>query len=173
MIHYSAVKTNTFFFILLILFVNSTPLWSAEKTGIVTRVYDGDTLILHGERVRLLGVDTPETNKTKRLKSECYAKEAKDYLSMRVLNEKIHIKTDPKAAQKDIYGRILAYVYLGDENINGTLIEKGYGFVYMDGTYAKKADFIKRQKKAKRYKRGIWKHCSVDCTSRPYCQVEP
>jgi len=83
---------------------------------IVTKIIDGDTLIVEGgEKIRLLGIDCDEKGK------ECY-NEAKDFLEERVLNQKVTIETEGR----DIYNRQLAYIFLNNKNINLEIVEKGY-----------------------------------------------
>lgn len=82
-------------------------------------VVDGDTIDCPSVgRIRLVGVNTPE-------RGEPGYKEAKDYVKRKCLGKKIYLDIDDKK-RKDKYGRTLAIVYVGDENINRQLLEKNY-----------------------------------------------
>lgn len=84
---------------------------------IVTKIIDGDTIIIQGgEKIRLLGIDCDERGKP------CY-KEAKEFLEEFLLDEKILLEKDIE--DKDRYSRSLRYVFLDGENINLKLIKKG------------------------------------------------
>ena len=83
---------------------------------IVTKIIDGDTIIVKGgEKVRLLGIDCDERGK------ECYS-EAKDFLEQQVLNQEVRIESEGR----DIYNRQLAYIFLRGRNINLELVETGF-----------------------------------------------
>jgi len=78
----------------------------------VTRVYDGDTIKAEGHdtiiKVRLLGIDAPETSKKKREPGQPYSQGAKKYLASLVLNKIVDIK----GYQPDRYNRLLVVIYL-------------------------------------------------------------
>ena len=77
-----------------------------------TRVVDGDTIILSTkERVRLIGVDTPETKHPNK-PVEQYGKEASAFTTRIVEGKKVTLEYDQE--KRDKYGRLLAYVYLED-----------------------------------------------------------
>jgi len=88
----------------------------AEK-GFVTKVIDGDTVIINGESVRLLGIDADERG------YPCY-KEAKKRLEELVLNKEVRLEKD--AENKDQYKRYLRYIFVDDENVNLKLVEEGF-----------------------------------------------
>ncbi|MFH0837415.1 MAG: thermonuclease family protein [Candidatus Aenigmatarchaeota archaeon] len=88
-----------------------------EKQGpfIVTRIIDGDTLVLNTtEKVRLNGINTPETQ-------ECYYEEAKERLIELVLNKEVMLERD--ITDIDVYDRLLRYIYIYD---NYSLKADGY-----------------------------------------------
>ena len=100
----------------------------AEDLYLVTRVVDGDTIVLsNGERLRYIGVDTPETKHPKK-GLQCYGKEASAFNKKLVEGKKVKLEFDVQ--QKDRYGRLLAYVYLEDGTfVNAELLRKGYAQV--------------------------------------------
>lgn len=92
-----------------------------SQGGIVQRVIDGDTIVINGTSIRMLGINTPE-------KGEFYYKEAKDFLNGLVLNKTVVIKFGRDRTDK--YGRTLGYIFLGDENINKRMIHEGFANYY-------------------------------------------
>jgi micrococcal nuclease len=90
----------------------------------VTYVVDGDTIDLStGERVRYIGVDTPETKHP--IKGvECFGQEAAGKNKELVLDKKVRLEKD--VSDKDKYGRLLRYVYLDDLFVNDYLARNGF-----------------------------------------------
>lgn len=106
--------------------------------GLVTRVVDGDTLdvVIDGqvERVRLIGVDTPETVDPRK-KVQCFGAEASAELKRLVEQQIVSLEFDDSQGRSDKYGRELAYVFLSDgTNVNETLLRNGFAYEY---TYSK------------------------------------
>lgn len=139
-------------------------LFSATVFGknprVVTYVYDGDTIKVGEETVRLLGVDAPEVAwKKYGKKGECYGPEAKAYLEKRVLGKRVKLQSDPKADSRDKYGRTLAYVSIRGRLINQELIRQGYAQVLRYFPFTKKQAFLRQQEKAIAERRGLWKSC--------------
>jgi endonuclease YncB( thermonuclease family) len=85
----------------------------------VERVIDGDTVVINGNSIRMLGINTPE-------RKEYLYSEAKAYTENLVLNKTIKIER----RGKDLYGRDLAYLFYNDENLNVKLVEEGYANYY-------------------------------------------
>ncbi len=95
---------------------------STDEFANVTRVIDGDTIVIDGDtHVRLLGINCPETG-------EKYSKDAKEFLENEILNKKVRLEFGLDRFDK--YKRLLAYVYLGSENVNLELIKKGLANFY-------------------------------------------
>jgi len=120
-------------------------------------VSDGDTfhVVWQGkkEKVRLIGVDAPELSS-----SECYAIQATDFLTRLLLHKTIGLEFDVQ--QRDKYGRLLAYVWLGDEMVNEVLVREGYARAkeYPPNVrYA--ARFAQAEREAKATNRGLWGVC--------------
>ncbi len=125
----------------------------------VVRVVDGDTIVVASEgdevKVRLIGVNTPETVDPNSPVEE-YGKEASDY-TKGVLSEGLAIELEYDVQQLDQYGRHLAYVWLGDEMFNVTLVKEGYAQVATFPPNVKyEATFIKYQEEAMSQSKGLW-----------------
>ena len=127
----------------------------------VTYVVDGDTIDIsknnETKRVRLLGINTPESVDPRRA-AECFGEEASDYTKKELLGDIVSIETDPSQDLYDKYGRLLAYVYESDgEMINRKLIANGYAYEYTyDVAYKYQQEFKTLQNLAKNQKRGLW-----------------
>jgi len=120
----------------------------------VENVVDGDTIdvlidlgfdILFQSRVRLAGIDTPES-RTKDLSEKALGLESKEYLKKALKDAKsVVIKTE-KMDSSEKYGRILGWVYInGDtESLNDMMINDGYAWGYMGDTKVKDFDALKK-----------------------------
>ncbi|MGE5328140.1 MAG: thermonuclease family protein [Deltaproteobacteria bacterium] len=134
----------------------------SEKTGLikVIRIVDGDTIVVNlnskEEKVRLIGVDTPETVKPG-TPVQKYGKEASNFTKNMLIDKKVKLEFDVQ--HRDKYARLLAYVYLEDGRMfNKILIEQGYAQVMTVPPNVKyQQAFIKLQRKAKENKKGLWK----------------
>ncbi len=122
----------------------------------VIHVIDGDTLVLDGnEKVRLIGVDTPESVHRKK-PVEYFGKEAAAFTTQMVEGKKVRLEFEKKS--KDLYGRSLAYVYLQDGTfLNAEIIKQGYGFAYTKFPFKWKAQFRHYERDARVNHRGMWK----------------
>lgn len=89
--------------------------------GKVERIVDGDTLIINGTSVRLLGINTPE-------KGEKYYQEAKLFLEEKILDKEVKLCFSGQKTDK--YGRILAYIFYQNKNINLESVREGYANFY-------------------------------------------
>lgn len=125
----------------------------------VTGVTDGDTFTVKlkdgsSEKVRLLLIDTPETkHPTKPIQP--FGPEASAYTTKILTGQSIKLEFD--ISERDQYGRILAYAYLGDKMVNEMLLEKGYARVAVYQPDVKYVDqFRAIQKVAQAGKLGIW-----------------
>jgi micrococcal nuclease len=119
----------------------------------VDNVVDGDTIdvlidlgfdILFQSRVRLAGIDTPES-RTKDLKEKALGLESKEYLKKHLKDAKsVVIKTE-KMDSSEKYGRILGWVYVnGDtESLNDKMINDGYAWGYLGDTKFKDFEVLK------------------------------
>jgi endonuclease YncB( thermonuclease family) len=124
----------------------------------VVRVYDGDTVraIGHGIeiKVRLVGIDAPETSKKKGLSGQPYSVQAKKFLIGMVLNKTVDIKGYGLGP----YNRILGVLYVNGNNVNIEIIKAGLAEVYR-GKPPRGFDlkpYSQAESEAKKAKRGIW-----------------
>lgn len=122
----------------------------------VVRAVDGDTIELDGgERVRLIGVDTPETVHPEK-PVERFGKEASEFTKRMCEGKKVRLEFDQDT--KDRFGRTLAYVYLEDGTfLNAEIIKQGYGFAYTQFPFKYMEEFKKYQSEAREAGRGLWK----------------
>lgn len=128
----------------------------------VTKVVDGDTFwvddgSVKGEKIRLIGVDAPESRKTFKKEVGTFGKEAKEYLTKLLKGNSVKLEFD--ITRNDQYGRTLAYVYLQDCTfVNADLVKNGYAMVMTVPPNVKFADeFVKLQQEARENNRGLWK----------------
>jgi micrococcal nuclease len=157
-IMYNYFKKPALLFFSFILILNLSGCAYIPKDAYYARVvyiYDGDTVKLdNGERVRYLGIDTPEMN-YKNPPPEYFAEEAKRFNADLVHRKNIRLEFD--SVKRDKYNRLLAYVYVDDIFVNAKLIEEGYAKVYIIPPNVKYADdFLELQRKAREAKKGIW-----------------
>lgn len=131
-----------------------------NKDGLVkvTKVIDGDTIeIESGEKVRLIGVNTPETVDPRR-KVQCFGKEASSFTKENL--EGKFVKLEKDVSEKDKYGRLLRYVHAGGVLFNEELIKQGYAEVSTYPPDVKYKDrFLLAQKHARENNLGLWGKC--------------
>src|SRR4051794_37145784 len=113
--------------VLVVLLVTTGGDSEAGSEAKITRVVDGDTVEAtvdgNTEDIRYIGVDTPESVKPD-TPVECYALRASHFNEDLVEGKTVRLEYD--AEHRDVYGRLLAYVYLGDELVNAELVKRGY-----------------------------------------------
>lgn len=138
---------------------------TGETSGVgdvttITRVVDGDTVVTEeGEKIRIIGINTPEIGK----RTEPYGAEAKKYAEEMLLDRKVYLEAD--VSDRDQYGRLLRHVWLKnpergnfeEDNYGAVALRNGYAQVYTfppDVKYEKK--FLKLSREARREERGLW-----------------
>jgi len=127
----------------------------------VTWVTDGDTIKVQmggeRERVRLLGINTPETVDPRR-PVQCFGREASARMKALVEGRKVHLATDPAEDRYDRHGRLLAYVWLPDGTfVNLEMVRGGYANEADYGTeYAYRSIFRAAAREAEAAGRGLW-----------------
>jgi micrococcal nuclease len=126
----------------------------------VQRVVDGDTIVLAGgERVRYIGVDTPESVKPG-TPVQCFAKAASHANQRLVAGEPVRLRFD--AERRDRYGRLLAYVYRASDGlfVNAELVRRGYATTLtIPPNVAHAAEFRRLARSARQAGRGLWSAC--------------
>ena len=123
----------------------------------VTRVVDGDTFVIENkEKVRLIGVDTPETVKPNTA-VQYYGKEASDFSKKLLAGNYVYLEKD--ISNTDKYGRLLRYIYLEDGTFfNELIIKEGYAKVSTYPPDVKYVDvFIQAERFARENNKGLWK----------------
>lgn len=129
----------------------------------VSRFVDGDTVVVdmngHEEKVRFVGVDTPETHKPN-TPVQCYGPAAAAFTKTVIGSQKLRLVSDPLSTDRDRYGRLLRYVYLPDGRLlNQELIKTGHGFYYPYFPFTKSKQFSADQAAAQAANRGLWGNC--------------
>lgn len=132
----------------------------------VIRVSDGDTIVvsLNGveEKIRFIGVDTPERNHESKGK-QCYAEEATVYLQNALQGSRVRLEADPLNDNRDRYERLLRHVYREDGLLlNQELIAGGYGFALTSFNHSKLDEFIATETDARTDMRGLWSACEYN-----------
>lgn len=128
----------------------------------VTKVVDGDTFWVDngtskGIKIRLTGIDAPESQKRWKREEGYYGKESKAYLTKLLKNKKVRLETDIDSL--DRYCRTLSYVYLEDDTfVNAVVLKEGYAVIMTVSPNVRYADlFYKLQVQARENNRGLWK----------------
>jgi micrococcal nuclease len=130
----------------------------------IAHVIDGDTVDIdikgRAERVRLIGVNTPETkHPTKPI--ECFGPEASAYLTQ-LLPKGTTVRIERDVEARDRYGRMLLYLYLGSNDlfINLDLVARGYGTpMSIEPNTFHRNDFVRAAAQAETANVGLWKVC--------------
>ena len=121
----------------------------------VAEVIDGDTIIIStGEKVRYIGINTPEIHHPTK-KVECFGKEASEKNRELVLGKEVRLEKD--ISDKDKYGRLLRYVYVGELFVNDYLVRNGFANVATFPPNVQfKNIFLEAEKEARENGRGLW-----------------
>jgi micrococcal nuclease len=127
----------------------------------VVRVVDGDTIVVSTsegtEKVRLIGINTPETVDPRR-PVECFGKEASRHTAELLSGKPVRLERDHRAGDRDKYGRLLRYVFLADGTlVNEQLIRDGYAQENGYGhAYDQRDKFRAAEREAQENFRGLW-----------------
>jgi len=125
---------------------------SAPEITTVTRVIDGDTIIIGtGQRVRYIGIDTPETHP----EQEAYGMEAWQANRKLVAGKKVRLEKD--VSDTDRYGRLLRYVYVDETLVNAELARLGLAEAKAYPPDTKYQDLLEQmEEEARQAGRGMW-----------------
>ncbi len=127
----------------------------------VKNVIDGDTLALAGgEHVRLIGIDAPELHHPE-LPVQRFSREAADFLKKMLDGREVTLETIP-GQERDVYNRLLAYVYAGKTMLNEEMIRYGYAFAYAKQEHPRLTQFLQLENEARRTHRGLWDYSPRD-----------
>jgi micrococcal nuclease len=145
---------GSFIFLILLFLAGSRAI--AVDYFLVTRAVDGDTIVLaNNDRVRLIGVDTPELHHPRK-PVQFYAEEAYQFTQKIVEGKTVRLEYDWQ--RRDRYGRLLAYVYLPDGTfLNAELIRQGYGHAYTKYPFKYLDEFRQLEREARENGKGLWK----------------
>lgn len=152
------IKKRAGIYLAVLLFLLLSGCWGEDNGYKVLRVVDGDTIVIDykgkEEKVRFIGVDTPETKHPEK-GVEFYGKEAYQFTKSLLEGEKVSLKFDVQ--KRDKYGRLLAYVYKGDIFVNELLVKEGYARVLTVPPNVKYAEhFLSLERKARAEGKGLW-----------------
>jgi micrococcal nuclease len=131
--------------------------------GRVVHVADGDTIKVQlddgrTERVRYIGVDTPESVKPG-TPVQCFAKKASHYNAALVDGREVTLRLDAEA--RDRYGRLLAYVYTAGRFVNRELVARGYArTLTIPPNVAHADEFAHLARRAREEGVGLWRACA-------------
>ena len=143
--------------------------------GTVTHVVDGDTVDVRlatgsTERVRLLGIDTPEVHEANspgdfvgvpntsagRACLRQAGENASAVVTDRLDGERVRLEIDPVADRRGGYGRLLAYVHHDGRNVNYRLVDRGHAAVYPTD-FSERSRFEDAATAARQANRGLWR----------------
>ena len=168
-------------------------LFAGSLIGRVTRVIDGDTVevsFVNGysrlgldstETVRFLGVDTPETHATNKsgeygniTDTGCldrWGDLATEFAVETLGQQIVELVLDSDAGLRGFYGRLLAYVQVGDLDFNARLVELGYARVYEEGSSRREAKYLSLQQEARARRIGLWECETSSISTSPSTTV--
>lgn len=134
------------------------------ETGEVVAVVDGDTIDVQlpdgKERVRIIGIDTPEIGRAVGEVDDCYAEEARTFLDELLYGRTVELRTDPSQQTVDDYGRLLRHVYVDGEDAALAALSAGVGVEYTYAApYAGQGDYRAAEAAARTEQFGLWGAC--------------
>lgn len=126
---------------------------------------DGDTITVDmngkSERIRMIGVDTPETQDP-RVPVQCFGRVASEFTKSLIGTDPVRLEADPTNTNRDRYNRLLRYIYLPDGRlVNAEIIKQGYGFAYTLFPYEKLEEFREIEASARQQNLGLWGSCDI------------
>lgn len=139
-----------------------------ETDHLVTRVIDGDTIVIEGgEVVRYIGIDTPEVAQGR----ECYSTEASNKNKELVEGKMVRLEKD--VSEKDRYQRLLRYVYIGDTFVNEYLVREGYATAITYPPDVKYQELFRlAERQARESNKGLWKECGLSPSPSPIATLD-
>lgn len=160
----------------------------ARRTATVVEVTDGDTIVVRvdggTERVRLIGIDTPELHDSEKLERDvarsgqsraaiqAQGRAARDFLVGRVAGRTVALEADVEP--RDRYGRTLAYVWLDDVLVNALILEHGWGRLLTVPPNVRRVTQLRTaEQTARAAQAGLWADPAVPSTTGPTRGVPP
>ena len=141
--------------------------------GSVTAVVDGDTLLVRmsggkSERVRLIGIDTPE-------RGACWSSQATAAASRLAAGRPVTLRGDATQDTRDRYGRLLAYVWLpGGQDLGYQLIAGGFGRAYVyDRPFSRLSAYQRAETTGKRLAQSLWNCGTPPSSAQPLTPPPP
>lgn len=139
------------------------PAQPVDATAVVLRVVDGDTIDIRDEvrgrlRVRILGIDTPETKKPNS-PVECWGPEATEFARSTMLGRRVALVTDPTQDRTDRYGRTLAYLVREDGfdyAVEAARAGAARSYVYGGRPVSRHDAIVAAEREARDAGRGLW-----------------
>ncbi|MBI2551899.1 thermonuclease family protein [Candidatus Uhrbacteria bacterium] len=143
-----------------------------DETVLVTRVIDGDTIEIEGgQRVRYIGIDTPETVDPRK-PVQCFGAEASNYNKALVENKRVRLEKD--VSETDKYGRLLRYVYVDNLFVNLVLIQEGFAHSSAYPPDVKyQPQFTAAERLAREQQKGLWNSCPAAPIAPPPAAAAP
>jgi endonuclease YncB( thermonuclease family) len=118
-------------------------------------VIDGDTVEIHGTRIRLHGIDAPESGQSCEARGKAWrcGQQAALALSDRIARRTVSCT----AKDRDRYGRVVAVCRAGTEDLNGWMVAQGWALAYRQYS----GDYVRQEASASAGKLGIWRGAFV------------
>jgi micrococcal nuclease len=139
-----------------------------HQTFVVSRVVDGDTIHIRPATggnetiVRLLGIDAPEMHDPTTNQPAHWAQRSTQYVRARADAKSVSIRVEP-IQTRDRYGRLLAYVYLSDNDcLNLDLVHDGQAYADRRFRHSYRPQYEQAESEARRKQRGLWKDLTED-----------
>lgn len=159
--------TKIFFALFFTLFLTSTSLAADTTKCIVEKILDGDTFICSGMKIRMIGIDAPESTINPRIEKQRHlgdintilalGKKAKNFLEI-LIPPGTEVTLEFDVQKYDKYGRTLAYVWKGNMLVNEVMISEGYAMLYTVPPNVKyEHRFRKAFRQAVERQKGLWK----------------
>ena len=148
---------------------------TVTTTAEVLRVVDGDTIDIRDDvrgrlRVRVLGIDTPETKKPGYTVG-CWGPEATEFAKSTMVGQRVALVTDPTQDRTDRFGRTLAYLVKGDGwnySVEAARAGTAHAYIYDNTPVEKYAEIAAAEQQARAAARGLWgPPCFGDTASVP------
>ena len=168
-----ATRSDIFAFSSQILWKESSR--TSENTNTDISIIDGDTIHFNGLKIRMIGLDAPESNNSRYWYAECFGQEAKEHLQGLLQNtNNITLEKDLSQGELDMYGRTLAYILVNGVNINTQMIQDGFGFeeTYNSKIYKYQNEHKTAELNAKNNGLGLWSTTTCSWNRKKWTPAE-